>query len=412
MNTFSQYYKKSMNTRQDILKEVLKLQDADFHNLTLEAANAMIENAIGTYDIPYGIAPNFLINHKEYLIPMATEEPSVIAAAANAGKILAQNGGISAKVHGRLMIGQIAFANPKNIEVMSLYLKYNDELLHRLAQEAHPSIHKRGGGLVSFNGVFLKEENRTPFYVVNFKIDTKEAMGANIVNTILERIKPHLEKVFRQEALMSILTNYADQSLVSASVTIDPKTLNKGEDLGTKFQMASDFAYVDKYRATTHNKGIMNGISALVLATGNDTRAIEAAAHAYACKDGQYRPLSSWTYEGGLLKGTITLPMPLGSVGGSIGINPKAQLSQKIMRLENAEELMMVAASLGLAQNFAAILALITVGIQEGHMKLQAKSLLMAAGASHDTLEEAHKLLLQAEHMNLNEAEKIVKKLL
>ena len=225
-------------------------------------------------------------------------------------------------------------------------------------------------------------------------------MGANIINTILEAIKPHLESTFKCPSIMSIISNYATESLVSASCTIDPKLSGMTDEQCELIAIASDLASVDIYRTTTHNKGIMNGISAVTLASGNDTRAIEAGAHAYASHSGTYQPLATWKFENDKLEGTITLPLALGSVGGSISIHPKARLFHQITNIQNAQELMQVTAAVGLAQNFAALKALTSVGIQKGHMSLQAKSLLLSVGITQDELPQALELLKEKTVMN------------
>ena len=400
MNNFKQFYKRSIEERKAILDNTFQIDPNNYKELDIELANHMVENAISTYEVPLGLATNFRVNNRNYIIPMATEEPSVIAAASNGAKIVALNGGFTTSVPNRSMIGQTAFYNPKNHENMELYLKYNLEKLKNIAIAAHPSIHNRGGGLVSITSKLIKEPNKTTFFVVYFTIDTKEAMGANIINTILEAIKPHLESTFKCPSIMSIISNYATESLVSASCTIDPKLSGMTDEQCELIAIASDLASVDIYRTTTHNKGIMIGISAVTLASGNDTRAIEAGAHAYASHSGTYQPLATWKFENDKLEGTITLPLALGSVGGSISIHPKARLFHQIINTQNAQELMQVTAAVGLAQNFAALKALTSVGIQKGHMSLQAKSLLLSVGITQDELPQALELLKEKTVMN------------
>lgn len=411
MNNFKQYYKHSIRKRQDILKESFKLDADDFNNLDIEVADNMIENVIGMYELPLGLATNFVINGKDYVIPLATEEPSVIAAASNGAKTIALSGGFTATVNERTMIGQIAFSNPSDIETYNQYLKANFETLQKIAQEAHPSIYKRGGGLVSIDTKSYAEPGKTPFYCVYFNIDTKEAMGANIVNTILEAIKPVLEVAFQLDSLMSIISNYSLNSTVTINCTIDPNLSQISLDHCYKIQEASDLASLDPYRTTTHNKGIMNGITAAVLASGNDTRAIEAGAHAFATTTGRYQPLATWQVENGKLLGSLTIPMAIGSFGTNISLHPKAQLGQKILQTTDAKELMMILASVGLAQNFAALKALTSVGIQKGHMGLHARSLLTSAGASDEEMPHALELLKQSSAMNTETAVKILNQL-
>lgn len=411
MNNFKQYYKHSIKKRQDILKESFNLDADDFNNLDIEVADNMIENVIGMYELPLGLATNFVINGKDYVIPLATEEPSVIAAASNGAKTIALSGGFSATVNERMMIGQIAFSNPLDVKTYDHYLKANFETLQKIAQEAHPSIYKRGGGLVSIETKSYAEPGKTPFYCVYFNIDTQEAMGANIVNTILEAIKPVLEEAFQLDSLMSIISNYSLNSTVTINCTIDPNLSQISLDHCYKIQEASDLASLDPYRTTTHNKGIMNGITAAVLASGNDTRAIEAGAHAFATTTGRYQPLATWQVENGKLLGSLTIPMAIGSFGTNISLHPKAQLGQKILQTTDARELMMILASVGLAQNFAALKALTSVGIQKGHMGLHARSLLTSAGASDEEMPKALKLLKQSSTMNTETAVKILNQL-
>ncbi|QIK69262.1 hydroxymethylglutaryl-CoA reductase, degradative [Erysipelothrix sp. HDW6C] len=406
---YDKFYKKTSQERRDIL-------DADGrYNLELdtplgqEIAEQMVENAVSTYELPLGVATNFLINQKDYVVAMATEEPSVIAAASNAAKIMRTNGGIQAHVKSRIMTGQIAFPNPKHSTEMQSYIDEHTDALANICHNAYPSIVKRGGGVRSISHRFVDGGDKTSFFIVYLSIDTQEAMGANMMNTMLETLSSYLQSKFDETPLMSILSNLATECIVSATVTIDPKTLKHSEDIGLRLKQASDLAQLDPYRAATHNKGTMNGIDAVVIATGNDWRAIEAAAHAYASRSGSYQPLATWDVnESGFIVGSIELPMPIGTVGGSIGIHPKAKLSKEVMRYESAIELMEVIASVGLSQNFAALYALTTVGIQKGHMQLQARSLALNAGAPLDKLDLIVAELTQRKPMNLETAQSIV----
>lgn len=402
MNPFKAFYKKSIQERKEILEANQSFNPDYDVELSPDIYSHMIENSIGTYEIPLGVAPGFLINNKFYTLPMATEEPSVIAAASNAAKIIAANGGFKAHVISRLMSGQIAFDNP--LESMYDYVESNQDLLFEIASKAHPSIIKRGGGLKKIYSEVIEKEGFTPFLIVRVQVDTQEAMGANIINTILEGLSKHLESVFNQTPLMSILSNLSDHCLVHAEVLIDPKTLKESDLILSRIVAASHLSQVDPYRCATHNKGVMNGITALVLATGNDTRAIESSVYSYA----KGQPFTIWEEHQGKIKGSITLPMPLGSVGGSIQVHPKAKLAHSILKLESAKELMMIAASLGLAQNFAALYALTTDGIQKGHMRLHAKTLAITAGAREDNIDQVTRLLLKEKHMNLESAKKII----
>lgn len=409
---YNKFYKKTSAERRDILEHKNRFDRSLDIPLDSGIYEHMIENALTTYELPMGCAPNFLINNHEYVVPMVTEEPSVIAAASNAAKIMKDNGGISARILSRNMTGQIAFANPVNQMAMVQYIDEHRDVLFQIAREAYPSIIQRGGGLRHIHTAYIHKPEKTPFLVVYCTIDTREAMGANMINTILEAIGRHLEAIFDEHPLMSILSNLASECLVEAKVTLDPSTLRYSEDIALRLNQASDFAEIDPYRAATHNKGIMNGIDAVVIATGNDWRAIEAAVHSYAALSGTYQPLATWkqTFDG-MIEGVLKLPMPIGTVGGSIAIHPKAKLGRKILGYKDAEELMMIIASVGLAQNFAALYALTTVGIQKGHMKLQAKSLALAVGCPSEDVDRLVALLMQEPKLNQDIAKKLLQSL-
>lgn len=408
MNPFHKFYKKSLRKRQEIIKNEFStsqffqpLQEKDYDN--------MIENAITTYEIPMGIAPNFVMNNQSYTIPMVTEEPSVIAAQSNAAKIIGINGGIEANIQQNLMRGQLAFPNPTEKEIQ--YLKDNIKPIQKIGNKAHPSIVKRGGGIKDIKIELKTNPSYTDFLIIYVFIDTKEAMGANIINTIMEHLKTYLERELEMKATMGILSNLATESVVSATCSIDVSTLKYSDTIGQRFQEASHLALVDPYRATTHNKGIMNGIDALALATGNDTRAIESAAHAYASLQDQYKPLSTWTYQDDIIIGKIELPITVGSVGGTIKMNPKTQMAREILGNPNKETLMKLLASVGLAQNFAALYALITDGIQKGHMNLQARALAISVGTKEDELDVVLEKLQAEKNINTETVKTILDKL-
>lgn len=421
-----QFYKKSWEERLDALLQAEIITTEQFHhlkqtqlNLPTDSGTHMIENYIGNYALPLGLAFNFSINQKDYIVPMAVEEPSVIAAASNGAKTISQNGGFKTTVHNRQMIGQIAIKESKDLKSDQQKLNEVKESLIQLANEAYPSIVKRGGGAKAIDVRIVEgdlEEAIPDYLVLHLHVDTQEAMGANMLNTMLEAIAPVVESYTSGQTLMSILTNYATESLVTATCEINPDTLStndmSGELVRDKIVEASKFAYVDPYRASTNNKGIMNGVDAVVLATGNDWRAIEAGVHTYAVQNNQYRSLTKWRVnEAGNLTGTITLPLPVATVGGSIGYHPGAQLGHAILGQPSAKELAQIIASVGLAQNFAAIKALVTAGIQKGHMSLQAKSLAINAGATNDEIEYVTKQLIQADRMNLEIAQTILAEL-
>ena len=380
--------------------------------LPLSIADQLTENVLSTFDLPFSLAPYFLINGRDYVLPMVTEEPSVVAAASFAAKLIQRSGGFTTQVHQRQMIGEIALTDVKDVEMASKRILEDKETLLQLANEAYPSIVKRGGGARD-----LWVENKGDFLIVYLAVDPKEAMGANMLNTMLEALTDRIQELSSGQALMAILSNLATRSLVSARCTIDFKALSRNPEeaieIAHRMELASQLAQVDPYRAATHNKGIFNGIDALVLATGNDWRAIEAGAHAYAAQSGSYKGLSHWTSQPKEKKlyGEITLPMPVATKGGSIGLNPTVQVSHRLLGEPSAIELAGIIASLGLAQNLAALKALVTTGIQAGHMKLQARSLALLAGAKEEEVPRLVSQLLENKPFNLEKAQTLLQEL-
>ena len=380
--------------------------------LPLSIADQLTENVLSTFDLPFSLAPYFLINGRDYVLPMVTEEPSVVAAASFAAKLIQRSGGFTTQVHQRQMIGEIALSDVKDVEMATKRILEDKETLLQLANEAYPSIVKRGGGARD-----LWVENKGDFLIVYLAVDPKEAMGANMLNTMLEALTDRIQELSGGQALMAILSNLATRSLVSARCAIDFKALSRNPDeaieIAHRMELASQLAQVDPYRAATHNKGIFNGIDALVLATGNDWRAIEAGAHAYAAQSGSYKGLSHWTSQPKEKKlyGEITLPMPVATKGGSIGLNPTVQVSHRLLGEPSAIELAGIIASLGLAQNFAALKALVTTGIQAGHMKLQARSLALLAGAKEEEVPRLVSQLLENKPFNLEKAQTLLQEL-
>ncbi|MGT2928883.1 hydroxymethylglutaryl-CoA reductase, degradative [Streptococcus dentasini] len=412
------FSKKNPAERWEYLKESQLLSHCALDSLTqgellpLARADQIAENVIGRLALPMSLAPDFLIDGKTYHLPMVTEEPSVVAAASYAARLIRRSGGFTTKVHQRRMIGQITLTDVPEQEVAGQTILAHTKTLISQANAAHPSILKRGGGARE-----LWIEHKDSFLIVYISVDTKEAMGANIVNTMMEALSPTLEKLSEGRCLMAILSNYATESLVTAECRLDWRFLSRkkaeARELAYKIDLASRLAQVDSYRAATHNKGIFNGIDALVLATGNDWRAIEAGCHAYASASGSYRGLSQWTVDldAKQIIGRMTLPMPIATKGGSIGLNPSVQTAFELLGNPDAKTLAGLIVSLGLAQNFAALKALVSTGIQAGHMKLQAKSLALQAGATDKQITQVVDQLLQAEHMNLETAQAIVKEL-
>ncbi len=400
-NIFGKFYQKSITERKSILREI----DAFDDRLNIIAADEvfdhMIENVITTFELPMGLVPDYMINGKQYLVPLVTEEASVVAASSHAAKIVLRNGGFSARVINREMIGQIIFKVEKEQDIFIIHVLNDMPHLMELARLAHPQIVTLGGGLNRIE--VLKKSNK--FICLYAYIHTVDAMGANTVNTILESIATYIEQTYHPHIVMSILSNLATESLVEARCIIDPNTLKHPDKIATYIADASEYALLDPYRAATHNKGIMNGISALVLATGNDTRAIEAGAHAYASISGNYEPLATWkVLSNGHLEGTILLPMAIGTVGGATHILPKAKLAHKLLGNPTATTLMEIAACVGLASNFAALYALTTDGIQKGHMRLHAKTLAVQAGATPEQIHDVVEHLVQTQNFTLDNA--------
>ena len=378
--------------------------------ISLAVADQLSENVVGTFSLPYSIIPELLVNGQDYTVPYVTEEPSVVAAASYASKIIKRAGGFTAQVHERQMIGQVALYQVAEPEKAQEKIANKKAELLELANQAYPSIVKRSGGARDLHVEQIKGE--TDFLVVYLHVDTQEAMGANMLNTMLEALKPVLEELCQGQSLMGILSNYATDSLVTASCRIAFRYLSRqkdqGREIAEKIALANQFAQADPYRAATHNKGIFNGIDAILIATGNDWRAIESGAHAFASRDGHYQSLSQWTLdlEREELVGQMTLPMPVATKGGSIGLNPRVALSHELLGNPSAKELAQIIVSIGLAQNFAALKALVSTGIQQGHMKLQAKSLALLAGASESEVAPLVERLIADKTFNLDTAKR------
>ena len=383
--------------------------------MSVAVADQLSENVVGTFSLPYSLVPEVLVNGQEYTVPYVTEEPSVVAAACYASKIIKRAGGFTAQVHERQMIGQVALYQVTDLEQAQEKIDGKKSELLELANQAYPSIVKRGGGARDLHVEQIKGE--TDFLVVYLHVDTQEAMGANMLNTMLEALKPVLEELCQGQSLMGILSNYATDSLVTASCRIAFRYLSRqkdqGREIAEKITLASQFAQADPYRAATHNKGIFNGVDAILIATGNDWRAIEAGAHAFASRDGHYQGLSCWTLdlEREELVGEMTLPMPVATKGGSIGLNPRVVLSHELLGNPSAKELAQIIVSIGLAQNFAALKALVSTGIQQGHMKLQAKSLALLAGASESEVSPLVERLIADKTFNLETAQRYLENL-
>ena len=384
----------------------------DNDTLPLSLANEMVENVLGTLALPFGLAPGFQVDGREIQVPMVTEEPSVIAAASYAAGLIKRSGGFQTQVHKRQMIGQVALYDVSNKEKASQAIEEAKEDLLQLANQAYPSIVKRGGGARD-----LWTEVKRDFLICYLSVDPKEAMGANMLNTMLEALVNPLEDLTGGQGLMAILSNLATDAIVTARCHIDYRFLSRdpkeAAEIAQKIALASQLAAVDPYRAATHNKGIFNGIDAVVLATGNDWRAIEAGGHTYASRTGQAQGLSNWMDhpEQQVLEGQLTLPMPIATKGGSIGLNPSVQVAHELLGNPDAQTLARIIVSVGLAQNFAALKALVSTGIQHGHMKLQAKSLALLAGATPSEVAPVVQALLEDKPFNLEKAQAVLEEI-
>jgi hydroxymethylglutaryl-CoA reductase len=360
--------------------------------LDLARAEQMIENVVGLYSLPLGVATNFTVNGRDVLVPMAIEEPSVVAGASFAAKLARTGGGFQASTTEPEMIGQIQVldvADPSSAR--SSLLAAREQLLAR-ANETDPVIVRLGGGARDLEVRVLEQTPAGPMVVVHLVFDCRDAMGANAINTACEALAPRIEEITGGRVVLRILSNLADRRLARARCTVPAKALASGEFLGEQVAQsvveAWALAATDPYRATTHNKGIMNGVDAVVVATGNDWRAVEAGAHAYAARSGRYTSLSTWARDGeGCLTGTLEMPLAVGIVGGATRTHPTAQVALKILGVQTARELAEVIVSVGLAQNLAALRALAAEGIQRGHMRLHARQVAVAAGAREEEIE-------------------------
>jgi hydroxymethylglutaryl-CoA reductase len=384
--------------------------------LAAEQADHMIENAVGTFSLPLGIGLNFVVNGREVLVPMAIEEPSVVAGASFMAKLVRAGSGFIASTTPPEMIGQMQVLDVKDLMAASMKLyEHRNELLAN-ADAVDPLLEKLGGGARDLEVRIIEDSPIGPFLVLHLIYDVRDAMGANAVNTACERLAPLVEKITGGRVHLKILSNLADRRLAKASCTIPVKELAfdgfSGEQVRDGIIEAWAFAAVDPYRAATHNKGIMNGVDAVVIATGNDWRAIEAGAHAYAARDGRYTSLSTWCKDAeGNLTGELEMPMAVGIVGGATKVHPTAKAALKLMGVKTAAELAEIIVSVGLAQNLAALRALATEGIQRGHMSLHARQVAIAAGAAGDQIEKVAAQMVAEKIVRIDRAEDILKSL-
>ena len=380
-------------------------------NLNLEIADRMIENVIGTMAYPFGIATNFLINGKEYLIPMVIEEPSVVAAASNAAKMTRSKGGIHTSSTGPIMIGQIQLVDVKDPYAQKMRILEEKEEIIKIANEQDPVLVKFGGGAKDVE-VRVIDSPKGPMVITHLIVDVRDAMGANAVNTMCEAVAPFIEGITGGRVYLRIISNLADKRLVRARTVVEKEAVG-GEEVVDGIVSAWAFAAADPYRAATHNKGILNGVIAVALATGQDHRAIEAGAHAYAAKTGKYMPLTTWEKnEDGDLVGTLEMPMAVGIVGGATKVHPVARIALKILGVKTATELAEIMGAVGLAQNLAALRALAAEGIQYGHMRLHARNLAMMAGATPEIVDKIVEIMVRERKIRYDRAEELVKQFL
>lgn len=393
------FYKLDVKERVEKIKAFASLNEEEVSlldaGLSLEQADGMIENVYGIYSLPLGVAVNFRINNRDYLVPMATEESSVVAAASNAAKVFRSSGGFRASSSEPLMTGQIQVTDCSPEKAAASVIDARDELMD-LANQQDPVLVELGGGVRDVKARVVGD-----MLVVHILVDVRDAMGANAVNSMCEALTPLIEDLTGGRVNFRILSNYALERTARAEASIPLESI--GEDLARDIVSGYRFASLDVYRAVTHNKGVMNGVSAVCLATGNDTRAVESGAHAFACHKGGYAPLSKWFIEDDLLKGFVELPVAVGIVGGGT-MHPMARLSLKILNVSSARELGEVLASVGLAQNFAALRALASEGIQKGHMRLHARNIAVMAGASGVEVEEVADLLIEGDKIRVDKA--------
>jgi len=406
------FYKLSVEERLRIVQEFSGLSDEEVHTLKTGAlpvpsAQRMIENVVGVLPVPLGIAVNFLVNDKDYLVPMAIEEPSVVAAASHAAKIARGKGGFKTSSTEPIMIGQIQLVkcpSPRNAEKQILSSK--TEILSK-ANQQDPTLVSKGGGAKDLRVRILPSLAGT-MVIAELLVDCRDAMGANVVNTMAEAVSPMLEELSGGSANLRIISNLADKRIARATAHFSKEDLG-GEDVVDGIVQAYAFAAADPYRCATHNKGVMNGVVAVCLATGNDTRAIEAGAHAYAARTGHYSPLTSWSQdENGDLEGFIEIPAAVGIVGGITAVHPAAKISLKILGVKTAKELGEVMAAVGLAQNLAALRALAAEGIQRGHMSLHARNIAVMAGAEGEMIDAVAAAMVDEKKVRLDRAKEII----
>jgi hydroxymethylglutaryl-CoA reductase len=415
-SSISGFYKLSPKERLALVKDFAGLSDEECAlllntcSLSLEAADRMIENVVGAFPLPLGIGVNFLINNRDYLVPMAIEEPSVVAAASYAAKMVREGGGFHTSSTAPVMIGQIQVVEVADPEAAKHSVLAAKQQILEEANAQDPVLASVGGGAKDLDAKVIST-TEGPMLIVELHVDCRDAMGANAVNTMAEAVAPTIERITGGHVYLRIISNLATKRLARATCTV-PKEAVGGEEVVNGIVNASAFAAADPYRAATHNKGAMNGIIAVVLATGNDHRAIEAGAHAYAALNGKYTSLSTWEKtENGDLKGTIELPMAVGLIGGAVRTHPIAKIAVKILGVKTANELAEVLAAVGLAQNLAALRALAHEGIQRGHMSLHARNIAVAAGATGELINKVAERMVKERKIRMDRAKEILAQL-
>jgi len=410
------FHQLSVADRRAKLQDLLAVSDdtadalAQMGALDAETADHMIENVVGAIGIPIGVATNLIVDGQEVLMPMATEESSVVAAVCNAAKMNRGGGGIQTSSTGPMMIGQIQLVNVSDPHHARLKILSQFEAIQALCDDTDPILKRLGGGLRDIEVRVLETAGGT-MVVTHLLVDTRDAMGANAVNSMAERVAPQIEAWTGGKVFLRILSNLADRRLVRARGVWRAEDIG-GEAVRDGMISAFQFADADPYRATTHNKGIMNGVSAVVLATGNDTRAIEAGAHAFAARTGRYRSLTTWEVDrDGNLVGMLEMPMAVGLIGGATKVHPTARAVLDLMKVDSADELARLIAAVGLAQNFAAMRVLATTGVQKGHMSLHAKNIAIMAGASGAEIEKIADVLRARGTVRQDVAEELLTRL-
>jgi len=413
-SSISKFFEKSRKDRLDLVanfaklsKEELDILQNDNGGISFDKADKMVENAIGTFSLPLGVATSFLINGKDYLIPMVIEEPSVIAAASKGAKIARVKGGFVVSADESYSIGQVQVLDITDFSLAISQINNSTNEILELANSKSNTLSKMGKGAKE---IFCKELDTKSgkMLILELLIDVGDAMGANVTNTMCEAISPLIEKITGGRTLLRILSNYSTRRLVKATAVFEKEEVG-GEKVVDNIVSAFEFADNDVYRAVTHNKGIMNGVIAVANATGQDSRAIEAAANAYAAKSGKYRSLSKWSKDNdGNLVGTLEIPLSVGIVGGIANVHPVAQVCMKILGVLSAQELACIITATGLAQNYSALRALSTDGIQKGHMRLHARNLAAAAGATPEQIDEIVQKMIEEKKISLDRAKELL----